>query len=154
LLEGLMMKIVIVTGLVLAMGLGGCVTMKSARDRIVRTQPSCQDVSIPIYFEPDQATLTPEGRRVIAAQAAQARRCRVDGVRVLGLADAAGDPAANLELSKQRAASVADAIMKAGLPPAEFDLTAAGQAGSITSDGKVQPVRRRADITLKLANRK
>lgn len=149
-----MMKTVILTGVALAMGLGGCATVKSARERIVRTAPSCQDVNIAIYFEPDQAQLTPEGRRVIVAQAAQAKRCRVDGVRVVGLADAAGDPAANLELSRQRAASVADAIMRAGLPAAEFDLTGAGQTGSVTADGRLQPVRRRADITLKLANRK
>ena len=72
----------------------------------------------------------------------------------MGLADAAGDPAANLELSKRRAASVADAIMKAGLPTATFELAAAGQAGSVTSTGEVAPVRRRADITLKLAKPK
>jgi len=145
------MKTLIVAGLVAAVGLSACTTMRSARDRIVRAPATCQDVTIPIYFEPDAAQLTPEGRRVIASQAAQAKRCKVQGVRVLGLADAAGDPAANLELSKARAASVTDALMKAGLPPAEFDLTAVGQAGSLTSDGKIQPVRRRADITLKLA---
>jgi outer membrane protein OmpA-like peptidoglycan-associated protein len=78
----------------------------------------------------------------------------VEAVKVVGLADAAGDPAANLELSKQRAAAVASAIMKAGLPPAEIDLTAAGQAGSVTEGGQVAPVRRRADVTLKLAKPK
>lgn len=146
-----MMKTATVAGLALAMGLGGCSSMKSARDAIVRAPPTCQDVTIAIYFEPDAAQLTPEGRRVIASQAAQARRCRIESVRVLGLADAAGDPAANLELSKARAASVTDALMRAGLPGAEFDLSAVGQAGSLTSDGRIQPVRRRADITLKLA---
>lgn len=146
------MKTAMVICLAAVTGLSACTTMRSARDRIVRAAPTCQDVTIPIYFEPDMAQLTPEGRRVIASQANQARRCRVEHVRVVGLADAAGDPAANLELSKARAATVTDALMKAGLPPAEFDLTAVGQAGSVTPDGKVQPVRRRADITLKLAN--
>jgi outer membrane protein OmpA-like peptidoglycan-associated protein len=75
----------------------------------------------------------------------------VDAVKVIGLADAAGDPAANLELSKQRAASVASAIMKAGLPAAEFELAAAGQAGAVSESGAVAPVRRRADVTLKLS---
>ncbi|TAJ72894.1 MAG: OmpA family protein [Phenylobacterium sp.] len=144
------MKTAIVTGLALAVGLTGCSSMRSARDAIVRAPATCQDVTIPIYFEPDAAQLTPEGRRVISTQAAQAKRCRIDAVRVMGLADAAGDPAANLELSKARAASVTDALMRAGLPAAEFDLSAVGQAGSLTSDGKIQPVRRRADITLKL----
>ena len=149
-----MTKIAIVAGLGLALGLNGCASMKSARDAIVRAPATCQDVTIPIYFEPDAAQLTPEGRRVIASEAAQAKRCRIESVRVVGLADAAGDPAANLELSKSRAASVTDALMRSGLPSAEFDLTAVGQAGSLTTDGKIQPVRRRADITLKLAQPK
>ncbi|WP_068877831.1 MULTISPECIES: OmpA family protein [unclassified Phenylobacterium] len=147
------MKIVFVSGLVALVGLSACTTMRHARDRIVRAPAACHDVSIPIYFEADAAELTPEGRRVISLQAAEARRCKVERVLVMGLADAAGDPAANLELSKARAASVTDALMKAGLPPAEFDLTAAGETGSVTLDGKLQPVRRRADITLKLARK-
>lgn len=147
------MKIVFVTGLAALVGLSACATVRNARDRIVRAPAVCQDVRIPIYFEPDAAELTPEGRRVISMQAGEARRCKVERVLVMGLADAAGDPAANLELSKARAASVTDALIKAGLPPAEFDLSAAGQAGSLTQDGKIQPVRRRADITLKLARK-
>lgn len=145
------MKTTITLGLMAAMGLSACTTMTSARDRIVRPAATCQDVTIPIYFEPNASDVTPEGRRVIVAQAAQAKRCQINAVRVVGLADAAGDPAANLELSKARAAAVTDALMKAGLPPAEFDLTAVGQAGSVTADGKIAPVRRRADITLKLS---
>jgi peptidoglycan-associated lipoprotein len=149
-----MMKIAIVAGLGLALGLGGCASMKRTRDAVVRAPVTCQDVTIPIYFEADQAQLTPEGRRVIASEASQAKRCAISSVRVVGLADAAGDPAANLELSKARAASVTDALMKAGLPAAEFDLAAVGQAGSVTADGKIRPVRRRADIVLKLAQPK
>lgn len=146
--------IVVVSGVAAALaGLSACTTVRNARDRIVRPTLACQDVSIPIYFEPDAAQLTPDGRRVIATQAAEAKRCKVESVRVVGLADAAGDPAANLELSRARAASVTDALVKAGLPPAEFDLTAVGQAGSVTADGKIQPVRRRADITLKLGKK-
>jgi len=145
------MKTTIVIGLVAAAGLSACSTMKTGRDAVVRAPDVCQDVTIPVYFEPDVATITPEGRRVITMQANQAKRCKVEGVRVVGLADAAGDPAANLELSKARAAAVTDALMRAGLPAAEFDLTAVGQAGSVTADGKVRPVRRRADINLKLS---
>lgn len=143
-------RTLIVTGLVLAVGLTGCQTVRSARDRIVRAPKTCEDVTVPVYFEPNVAAVTRDGRRVIAAAAGQAKGCRVDEVRVLGLADAAGDPAANLELSKQRAASVAEAVKKAGLPAAEFEVAAAGQAGAVTSAGQV-PVRRRADITIKLS---
>jgi peptidoglycan-associated lipoprotein len=143
----------ITAGLALAMGLSSCTTVRSARDRIVRAPKVCRDITLPVYFEPNEADITRDGRRVITAGAAQARGCQVDAVRVLGLADAAGDPAANLELSKKRAASVAAAVEKAGLPAAEFEVAAAGQAGSVTSAGQV-PVRRRADITLKLSKAK
>ena len=148
-----MSKIMIAAGLTFAVALGGCANMGTKRDQVVKADKVCQDAVIPVYFEPNDAVITREGRRVIAAGAAQAKGCSVDQVRVLGLADAVGDPAANLELSKKRAASVADAIQKAGLPAAEFEVAAAGQAGSVTAAGQV-PVRRRADITLKLSKPK
>ena len=124
------------------------------RRSLVKTEPVCQDVSVPIYFEPNGTQMTRDGRRVLAMAAADARGCVVDKVRVTGLADAAGDPAANLELSKKRAASVTDALLKARLPDAEFDLAAVGQAGAVTADGKIAPVRRRADVLLKLSKPK
>lgn len=141
----------VTAALVLGVGLAGCAGGPMGRDRIVKAPAVCQDITLPIYFEPNQAEVTREGRRVIAAGATQARGCTVTAVRVLGLADAAGDPAANLELSRRRAASVADAIQKAGLPAAEIDTAAAGQAGAVTPTGEVRPVRRRADVTLILA---
>jgi peptidoglycan-associated lipoprotein len=149
-----MRKIVIVVSVVGVAALSACSTVRDARQRLVRSPPTCQDVTVPVYFEPNVAQLTPDGRRVIAAAARSAKPCRVQGVTVMGLADAAGEPAANLELSKRRAAAVADAIMKAGLPEASFDLAAAGQAGSVNAEGQIAPVRRRADITLKLAKPK
>ncbi|MBW8815228.1 MAG: OmpA family protein [Caulobacterales bacterium] len=151
-----MKRIVLATGVALAVGAGlaGCASMQGMGHRLVRTPPACQDITVPVYFDADAASLTPEGRKVIAAAAQQARGCRVVSVSVVGLADAAGDPAANFELSRKRTASVAEALIKARLPAPTYDLTAAGQAGAVTADGKVQPVRRRADITLRLAKPK
>lgn len=137
--------------LVLAVLGSGCSTLTSARDRIVKREVSCQDVTVDIYFEPDSSAVTKEGRAVLRAAADQAKGCKIDQVTVLGLADAAGAPAANLELSKQRAASVTQALAATGLPAAEFDLSAVGQAGSITAAGDNRPLRRRADVTLKLS---
>lgn len=129
----------------------GCTTMTSARDRIVTREASCADVTAEIYFEPDSAEVTKEGRAVLRAAADQAKGCQVDKVLVMGLADAAGAPAANLELSRQRASSVTQALAASGLPAAELDLSAAGQAGSTTTGGDNRPLRRRADVTLKLS---
>lgn len=146
-----MNRISIVAVLGLGLAASGCTTMGNSRDRLVKTEPVCEKATVPVYFEPDQAALTREGQRVISVAARAAKGCQIKSVQVVGLADAVGDPAANLELSRQRAASVAAAIGKAGLPAAQFDVEAFGQAGSVAPDGSVRPVRRRVDITLDLA---
>ena len=102
-------------------------------------------------FEADSAEVTDEGRAILAQAASTAKTCKVDRVRVLGLADAVGAPAANMELSKQRVAAVTKALLANGLPAAEFDLTAAGQAGATAADGEARPLRRRADVTIELS---
>jgi peptidoglycan-associated lipoprotein len=127
-----------------------CTTARNARDRIVKAPPVCEDMAVQIYFEPQSAQIPREGRMVLGQAAEQARRCRIDRVTVTGLADAAGAPAANLELSKQRAAAVTRALAATGLPAAEFDLEAAGQSGAVTAAG-VAPLRRRADVRLELS---
>jgi outer membrane protein OmpA-like peptidoglycan-associated protein len=134
-------------------GLAAACGTTSERTRLVRTPTACADQTVQVYFEPQSAELTKEGRDVIAAAAAGARACRVAGVEVIGLADAAGAPGANLELSQRRAASVAGALKAEGLPAAEFKVAAAGQAGAVTASGQAQPMRRRADIVLHLAAR-
>lgn len=139
------------SALVVAVLVSGCTTLSSARDRIVKREARCQDMTIQVYFEPDSAEVTDEGRAVMRAAADRARVCRVDQVTVMGLADAAGAAGANLELSQRRAASVTQALTAFGLPAAEFDLTAVGQAGAITAGGDTRPLRRRADVVLKLS---
>jgi len=141
-----------VAGLALGavLGLAGCETLAGGRARLVTLPPRCEDQKVQIYFEPDSDTVTAEGRAVIGQAAAGARGCKVARVQVLGLADAAGAPQANLELSRRRAQSVTAALAEAGLPAAEFDVTAAGQAGATTAAGLTQPVRRRADVVVHL----
>jgi peptidoglycan-associated lipoprotein len=143
--------VVTVLGLGLAVGLSGCGTLRGARDRIVKASPRCVDQTVQIYFEPESAEVTKEGRAVLAAAAAQAKPCRVTGVDVLGLADSSGTAGANLDLSKRRAQSVTGALVAAGLPAGEFKVAGAGQSGAVTSDGKAAPLRRRADVVLHLA---
>jgi peptidoglycan-associated lipoprotein len=133
-----------------ALVVAGCTTVRNARDRIVKAPPVCEDMTVQIYFEPESAQISRDGRMVLGEAAGQAHRCRVDRVTVTGLADAAGAPLANLELSKRRAAAVTQALASTGLPAAEFDLQAAGQSGAVTPAG-VTPLRRRADVRLELS---
>jgi outer membrane protein OmpA-like peptidoglycan-associated protein len=144
-------RILGVATLAAAVGLvSGCAAVRNARDRIVKAPSACEDITVQIYFEPDSAEVTREGRAVLSQAAAQARPCRIDRVTVLGLADATGAPGANFELSRRRAAAVTGALAASGLPAAEFDLQAAGQSGAITPAG-AQPLRRRADVTVELS---
>jgi outer membrane protein OmpA-like peptidoglycan-associated protein len=140
-----------ILALALVMGVGGCQSMRNARDRIVRAPPACQDATVSIYFEKDVADLTPDSRRVVTEAAQRAKSCTVKSVSVVGLADASGDPAANLELSKKRAATVTAALAGAGLTGPELQVDAQGDAGAITPDGKAAPLRRRTDITFHLS---
>jgi peptidoglycan-associated lipoprotein len=128
------------------LAMGGCAAV-GGRDRIVEAPAACGDIAAQIYFEPNSAELTTEAATLIARAATQAQGCRVDQIRVVGLADAAGAPAANLELSKRRAAAVTAALAANGLPAAEFVLEAVGQDGAVTPEGTA-PLRRRADILI------
>jgi outer membrane protein OmpA-like peptidoglycan-associated protein len=105
---------------------------------------------VQIYFEPDSAVVTDEGRAVLAQAAQAARGCAVKDVKVLGLADAVGAPDANLQLSRRRADAVTAALAATGLPAAEFEVAGAGQAGAVTPTGEAQPLRRRADVVVYL----
>jgi peptidoglycan-associated lipoprotein len=137
----------------LALSLGACATAQKVRDRIVKAPSRCVDQTVQIYFEPESAEITREGRMVLNAAAADAKGCQMKSVEVMGLADAVGGADANLELSKRRAQSVTAALASAGLPAAEFRVSAAGQAGSVTADGKTAPLRRRVDVVLHLTDR-
>lgn len=126
----------------------GCASMTKGGARA--RADACQDRTVQIYFEPDVAEVTPEGRAVLKAAARGARRCKVAAVEVVGLADAVGAADANLELSQRRAEAVAAALREVGLPAAAFQLAAAGEAGAVTRAGEARPLRRRADVLLRL----
>ncbi|WP_304170590.1 OmpA family protein [Phenylobacterium aquaticum] len=132
----------------LAVQAAGCASLPA---RMAMRPPVCGDMRVQIYFEPDSAEVTDEGRAVISAASSQAKTCKVDRVSVLGLADAAGTPQANLELSQRRADAVGKVLAANGLPSAQFDKTAAGQAGAVTASGDIRPLRRRADVVLELS---
>lgn len=135
--------------LVLAAALGGCAT-QSPRERLVTAPSNCVDQTVQVYFEAWSAELTREGQTVIDNAAATVRGCRVAGVQVVGLADSVGAPGPNLELSQRRAQSVTHALAAAGLPPAEFQIDAAGQVGAVTANGAAAPLRRRVDVNLRV----
>jgi len=115
---------------------------------VARSTPMCSNVSFPIYFEKGSDQLTASARAVVDASVEQVRGCRVSQIEVLGLADADGPRLRNLELSRRRAHTVAQALQGDGLPTPVFDIEAIGEAGAKAADGRPEPLRRRTEVVI------
>ena len=139
-----------------AMLVSGC----AVRDRIFRhrgelvaERSPCVATTVPVYFDEGHARLSPPARELIAETAARLGDCRIDRVRVIGLADASGGAQRNMTLSQRRAMAVAEALSEEGWPAPAFEVLAAGEAGATTHDGTDEPVRRRAELIVEAAPR-
>ncbi len=117
---------------------------------IVAASP-CRDFTQTIYFEADSAAVTQPAERLLALAATRSHGCAINGVSIVGLADAPGDTTANLALSQHRADNVKAALHRQGFDRVEIQTTAAGDSGARTVSGQNKPVRRRADVTFHLA---
>ena len=129
----------------------GCAQVQRFRSRAeMEKAPACTDFSFPIYFASGSDRVPPAAMQVIRQHAEQVRACSVAAVNVTGLADAEGDPQANLELSRRRATAVAQALAASGYPAPAFDVAAGGEAGAATASGAA-PLRRRTEVAVKFA---
>ncbi|WP_158913072.1 OmpA family protein [Caulobacter sp. S45] len=131
----------------IGLAVAGCSTMEPARPA-PKVASTCQDVTFPIYFAEDSDQLTGGAQQVLATAAAQVHGCHIGYVSVLGLTDAQGTPADNLDLSRRRAAVVAAALQGAGLPTPKFEIRALGEAGALTPGGKSVPLRRKTEVAI------
>jgi outer membrane protein OmpA-like peptidoglycan-associated protein len=141
-------------GLAVALLLGGCAqvreTVRRGVDRnSVVTAPSCQDFTFPIYFETGSDQPTPAALQVMDDNAARVRACSVAQVTVTGLADAQGSAAENMDLSRRRAAAVAQALSQRGYPTPTFQVAAAGDVGATGPRGAASPMRRVAQVSVR-----
>lgn len=135
-----------------AVALAGCSTLRTpGRDELVAEPSACAAKRFDIYFAEDQATLTDAARTAIGLTATQLQGCRINAVRVLGLASSTGSADANLALSEQRALAVAEALVAAGWPTPAFELEAAGDQGATTASGVAEPLRRRTEVLVEAA---
>ncbi|MEH6664658.1 MAG: OmpA family protein [Brevundimonas sp.] len=130
-----------------ALAVAGC--SFAGRDALVTDPAGCAEQRLDIYFEEGEARIARPARDLIALTGQRLQACRIEGVEVIGLASATGDPARNLTLSERRATAVADAMREAGWPAPQFTLSAAGEAGAMTGDGLAEPLRRRTVIVVR-----
>ena len=115
----------------------------------VAPAPVCADFSFPVYFQTNSGQLADAASQVVADAAQRVRGCTLGRVDVVGLADADGSASRNLMLSRQRAAAVADALSRAGLPRPTFQVEGVGAAGAITPEGQPEPLRRRTEVVIR-----
>lgn len=125
-----------------ALVLSGC----AIRSRVAPTN-LCEDLKVSIYFDDGSAKITRDARQVLTEAQEMRATCALGVVDVLGLADAVGDPQANLVLSEQRAKAVTQAL--GGLGFGNVRIAAAGAAGAETAAGELRPLRRRADVVFR-----
>jgi len=80
-----------------------------------------------VFFDFDDARLSPAGQSRIATLAAKARRLDVPRITVLGHADSSGEAAHNLSLSLRRADAVKRALIRRGVPRGQVAVAASGE---------------------------
>ena len=112
---------------------------------------SMRDVlDVQVLFRTNESTL-PEATETRLLRLA-ALLARLDGtlIRIEGHADSRGDPVYNERLSAQRAATVRDVLLSAGVPVTRIMTAAHGEAHALAAENDVDALamERRVDLTL------
>jgi len=105
-------------------------------------------MNTPIDFAADSATLTAAEENMLSGLAATIVACPGAKITVVGYAGSIGNDATNMLISQQRAKSVADHLISAGVPAGEITTRGAGAFDPIASnhndDGRAR--NRRVEI--------
>ena len=132
-----------------ALAIAGCAQVRKVTHMPPATTPAgCQDAQVTLYFESGSDAVTDVGRQIVAVTAKRLKSCQVQELRLVGLADPVGSPAANVELSQRRADHVLEAFVRAGVPAPKYSLMASGDEGAVKAGGVIDPVRRRVEVTV------
>lgn len=126
--------------------LAACAQNPLSRDQLVAAPTVCAARSFEVYFAESAAGLTAPARQAIDMVADQMAACDITRVTVIGLSSATGTAEANWTLSQRRAQTVAAEFERRGWPAPAFQLDAAGDVGAVTSDGTMEPLRRRTQV--------
>ena len=104
-----------------------------------------------VYFEFDRSALLPEARQILSQVIAAAKQQPGLRIVLVGKADLAGSGSYNLRLSKRRAETVRDALIRAGIAAQRVDTRYVGdrQPPVPTAPGVREPRNRLVEIDLK-----
>ena len=109
-----------------------------------------REQSFLVFFDFDQAQITPEGQQVIRRAVDNYRRGGTPRIVATGHADRSGPDNYNMSLSDRRAAAVRQALVSAGVPVNEIGTQARGESQPLvpTADGEREPQNRRVEIAI------
>ena len=104
-----------------------------------------------VFFDWDQSDLTAHARQVVAQAAQATTRVQVTRIEVNGYTDTSGTPRYNQALSMRRAQSVANELVRNGVPRDAIAIQGYGETRLLvpTADGVREPQNRRVEIVLK-----
>ncbi len=104
-----------------------------------------------VFFDWDQAFITPTAAEIIAAAAENASRGNVTLIEATGHADTSGSKNYNMRLSERRAIAVREALIARGVPANEIKIFWKGESDPLvpTPDGIREAQNRRVQILLK-----
>jgi OmpA family len=101
-----------------------------------------------VYFDTDEATLGPGATQVVADAAQSFLETGAAQIEVIGHTDTTGSAEHNLELSERRADTVADELIRQGVPATAIATIGRGEEDLLvpTADGVNEPANRRVEI--------
>lgn len=109
------------------------------------TAPAGTTPTATVYFDVDQSALPAGSDTALSAVIAHLRENPTSTAVISGYHDASGDQAANEELAKNRAASVRDALLAAGIDETRINLE---KPVMTTGDGTLEDARR-VEVTVR-----
>ncbi|GGD65330.1 OmpA family protein [Croceicoccus mobilis] len=101
-----------------------------------------------IRFGQGSAEIAPASGVLLDEVAAALKPCRGSIVAIIGHSDAVGDAAINLQLSRDRASAVRDALMERGIPGASMRATGVGSQQPIEGLEPEDPANRRIEFSV------
>ena len=104
-----------------------------------------------LYFRVDTSELTEESRAILPDVMSAVAAQKVPEVTVIGHTDTTGSTASNYQLGLQRAQTVRDLLLKAGLDASLIEVSSHGEADLLqsTPDNTAEPRNRRVEITIR-----
>lgn len=104
-----------------------------------------------VFFDWDRSNLTVDALRIVQEAVANFGKGEFSVIQVIGHADTSGPVTYNMDLSRRRAGSVAEALIRQGVPKQDIGISWKGETQPLvpTGGGVREPQNRRAEIVFR-----